>query len=100
MAMMPNRPIYLTVPHENYVSHHQGPQYFGYLANNPAERGNFKGEGDFFSDMSNHALPSDGGIFYIRGGYYNLNYPTATPPIQNSNYPRPPAPTAPPASRR
>ena len=23
--------------HENYVSHHNGPQYFGYIANNPAE---------------------------------------------------------------
>jgi len=75
------------VPHENYVSHHQGPQYFGYLANNPAVRDNFKGETDFFTDMANRNLPQDGGVFYIRGGYYNLNYPTVTPPIQNPNYP-------------
>jgi phospholipase C len=74
------------VAHENYVSHHQGPQYFGYLANNPAERANFKGETDFFTDMQNNALPN-GGVFYIRGGYYNLNYSTVTPPIQNKNYP-------------
>ncbi len=75
------------VPHENYVSHHQGPQYFGYLANNPAQRANFGGENDFFNDVANNNLPQGGGIFYVRGGYYNLNYPTVTPPIQNANYP-------------
>jgi phospholipase C len=75
-----------TTLHENFVSHHEGPQYFGYLANNPAERGNFRGENDFFTDMQNNTLPN-GGVFYIRGGYYNLNYPTVTPPIQNKNYP-------------
>lgn len=75
------------IAHENYVSHHQGPQYFGYLANNPAQRANFGGETDFFNDVANNALPAAGGIFYIRGGYYGLQYPTATPPIQNANYP-------------
>ncbi len=54
------------VAHENYVSHHQGPHYFGYPANNLAERSNFKGEGDFFSNMSNHALPSNGGVNKLR----------------------------------
>ena len=56
--------------HSTYVSHHQGPQYFGYLANTPAVRANFRGESDFFSDVANHALP-DGGVIYIRGGYGN-----------------------------
>ena len=69
------------------VSHHNGAQYFGYLANNPAERGNYRGENDFFTDMANNALPSGGGVFYIRGGYYNLKYPQQTPPIQNPSYP-------------
>jgi phospholipase C len=83
----PTDPASTTTPlHENFVSHHEGPQYFGYLANNPAERGNFRGENDFFTDMQNNTLPN-GGVFYIRGGYYNLNYPTVTPPIQNKNYP-------------
>jgi phospholipase C len=83
----PTDPASATTPlHENFVSHHEGPQYFGYLANNPAERGNFRGENDFFTDMQNNTLPN-GGVFYIRGGYYNLNYPTVTPPIQNTNYP-------------
>jgi hypothetical protein len=37
-----------TASHDGYVSHHEAPQYFGYLANNPALRGNFRGLGDFF----------------------------------------------------
>ena len=73
--------------HENYVSHHNGPQYFGYIANNPAEETNLRGEGDFFADMAKNALPRTGGVFYIRGGYYNLNYPKQTAIIQNPNYP-------------
>ena len=30
-----------------------------------------------------------GGVFYLRGGYYNLNYPRQTAVIQNPNYPNP-----------
>ena len=52
--------------HDSYVSHHQGPQYFGYLANNPDMNRNMKGLGDFFSDMKGGKLPADGGVFYIR----------------------------------
>ena len=73
--------------HENYVSHHNGPQYFGYIANNPAEETNLRGEGDFFADMAKNALPRTGGVFTIRGGYYNLNYPKQTAIIPNPNYP-------------
>ena len=73
--------------HENYVSHHNGPQYFGYVSNNPAEQANLRGEGDFFADLAHNALPKSGGVFYIRGGFYNLNYPKQTAIIQNPNYP-------------
>jgi phospholipase C len=73
--------------HENYVSHHNGAQYFGYIANNPAEQANLRGEGDFFSDMAKNALPRASGVFYIRGGYYNLKYPKDSAVIQNLNYP-------------
>jgi len=59
-----------TATHDSYVSHHQGPQYFGYLANTPPLRPNFRGMTDFFTDMANNALPH-GGVFYIRGGYTN-----------------------------
>ena len=65
--------------HENYVSHHNGAQYFGYIANNPTEQTNLRGEGDFFSDMAKNVLPHAGGVFYIRGGYYNLKYPASLP---------------------
>ena len=71
--------------HTAFVSHHAGAQYFGYLADNPSQKSNFRGETDFFSDVANNALPSNGGVFYIRGGYTNNQ--KLTPPIQNPNYP-------------
>jgi phospholipase C len=66
--------------HNSYVSHHQGPQYFGYLANTPPLRPNFRGLSDYFSDMAGKALPH-GGVFYIRGGY--TNQAGLLPPITN-----------------
>ena len=57
-----------------YIAHHNGPQYFGYEANNPAETlAHLKGLGDFFTAISTNALPKDGGVFYVRGGYGNLD---------------------------
>jgi phospholipase C len=78
--------------HANYVAHHEGPQYFGYLANNPEERLKMHGEGDFFADVANHRLPKAGGVFYVRGGFRNIR--GATPPIQNPHYPNPAGLTA------
>jgi phospholipase C len=60
-----------TASHNSYVSHHQGPQYFGYIANNPALNGNLRGLNDFFTDIGNNKLPT-GGVFYIRGGFTNI----------------------------
>ena len=40
--------------------------------NNPALTGNFRGLGDFFTDMATGAMPPDGGVFYIRGGRANI----------------------------
>ena len=74
-----------TASHNAYVSHHQGPQYFGYLANTPPLRPNFRGMTDFFTDMADHSLP-DGGVFYIRGGY--TNQMGLTPAITNPNTPQ------------
>jgi len=71
--------------HAGYVSHHMGPQYFGYLVNNPAYQGNLRGMGDFFEDMKRGNLPAEGGVFYIRGGFANLQ--DMTPPIQNPDFP-------------
>jgi phospholipase C len=57
----------------DYIAHHNGPQYFGYVANNPASTSNLHGLGDFYTAINNHALPASGGVFYIRGGYNNID---------------------------
>jgi phospholipase C len=56
--------------HNAYVSHHNGAQYFGYIANTPAITQNLRGMTDFFTDIASNTLPN-GGVFYIRGGYNN-----------------------------
>lgn len=61
-----------TVPHASYIGHHNGPQYFGYVTNNPAQSANQHGLSDFFRDMRAAALPKGGGVFYVRGGYDNI----------------------------
>ncbi|MGO8739342.1 alkaline phosphatase family protein [Rhodoblastus sp.] len=75
-----------TASHKSYVSHHNGAQYFGYIANNPQMSANLKGLGDFFDDIAKGRLP-DGGVIYIRGGYENIA--GLSPPIQNPNFPAP-----------
>ena len=63
-----------TATHVNYIAHHNGPQYFGYEANNLGEtQAHLKGLGDFFAAINASALPQNGGVFYVRGGYGNLD---------------------------
>jgi phospholipase C len=63
-----------TASHTSYIAHHDAPQYFGYEANNPVEtKAHLKGLGDFFAAMTAQALPAAGGVFYVRGGYGNLD---------------------------
>ncbi len=57
--------------HASYVTHHNGPQYFGYVANNPQMRAHLHGLADFYDTVDRHALPA-GGLYYIKGGYRNL----------------------------
>lgn len=57
--------------HASYITHHNGPQYFGYVANTPGLRAELHGIGDFFSDLQNSRLPAAGGVFYVKGGYTN-----------------------------
>ncbi len=57
----------------DYIAHHNAPQYFGYLANNPAETANLHGLGDFYTAVKNRTLPASGGVFYVRGGYNNID---------------------------
>jgi phospholipase C len=63
-----------TPTYANYIAHHNGPQYFGYEANNASETAaHLKGLGDFYAAINANALPKDGGVFYVRGGYGNLD---------------------------
>ena len=57
--------------HDGYVAHHNAPQYFGYIANNPLTATHMHGLSDFFSDIKAKRLPSSG-VFYVRGGYGNI----------------------------
>lgn len=58
--------------HASYITHHNGPQYFGYVANNPEMRSKLKGLDDFFRDIGKGAPPKAGGVFYVKGGYRNI----------------------------
>jgi phospholipase C len=58
--------------HEGYVAHHNAPQYFGYVANNPLATTHLHGLSEFFADIKARRLPSSG-VFYVRGGYGNID---------------------------
>ncbi|WP_428391748.1 phospholipase C [Lichenicoccus sp.] len=60
-----------TPTHDTYITHHNGPQYFGYVGDNPKVVLNLHGLGDFYSDVAAQKLPAKGGVFYVRGGYGN-----------------------------
>jgi phospholipase C len=60
-----------TASHDTYVVHHNAPQYFGYVANNPDVTTHMRGLGDFFADVAAKRLPASG-VFYVRGGYGNI----------------------------
>jgi len=62
-----------TATHLSYIGHHNGPQYFGYVANNAHINSNLHGLNDFFTAMSGSGLPAQGGVFYLRGGYENID---------------------------
>ncbi|HUO74219.1 MAG TPA: alkaline phosphatase family protein [Solirubrobacteraceae bacterium] len=57
--------------HASYIVHHNGPQYFGYIGDNTQELTYLHGLQQFYTDIANEALPEGGGVFYVRGGYYN-----------------------------
>ncbi len=57
--------------HISYVTHHNGPQYFGYIANNPAMASHLHGLSAFFSAVKAHALPGPG-VYYVKGGKKNI----------------------------
>lgn len=56
--------------HPAYIPHHNAPQYFGYIRENPQM---WAGEHDllqFFTDIKNHKLPAKSVVF-IKGGMMN-----------------------------
>ncbi|CCW35396.1 phospholipase C [Chthonomonas calidirosea] len=57
--------------HASYITHHNGPQYFGYIANNPEMSKSLRGLKDFFEAIDHRKLP-DRGVFYVKGGYRNI----------------------------
>ena len=57
--------------HASYITHHNGPQYFGYVANNPKMTADMGGLRDFFAAVKGGTLPAEGGVFYVKGGYIN-----------------------------
>ena len=71
-----------------YILHHNGPQYFGYLGDNPQVlNSNLHGAADFFQAVEKRTLPETGGVFYLRGGYNNndgLVPVDPTPAIQHA----------------
>ena len=66
--------------HADYIAHHNGPQYFGYVSNNPAVTSHLHGLSDFAIAMTNKLLPAEGGVLYVRGGYNNIQGLTPVDP--------------------
>jgi phospholipase C len=64
-------PVTADGSHASYVTHHNSPSYFGYVANTPTLRKQLHGLGDFYTDLQNNKLPAAGGLFYVKGGQTN-----------------------------
>ncbi len=69
--------------HASYIVHHNGPEYFGYLSDNPVLLAHQHGLQQFYTDVQNQALNPNGGVYYVRGGYYNNDGLTPIDPNVN-----------------
>jgi len=58
--------------HASYITHHNGPQYFGYISNNPQMNKQLHGLDDFLKAIDQKTLPDEGGLFFIKGGDRNI----------------------------
>jgi phospholipase C len=58
--------------HLSYVTHHNGPQYFGYIVHSPAMAGNLQDLQAFFDAVKQGTLSDQGGVYYVKGGHENL----------------------------
>ncbi len=68
-----------TASHADYIAHHNAPQYFGYVSNNPDVSAHMHGLSDFAEAVANKQLPSSG-VYYVRGGYNNIQGLTPVDP--------------------
>jgi len=57
--------------HASYITHHNGPQYFGYVANNPQMAQHLHGLQDLWDALDRRTLARSGGVFYVKGGSTN-----------------------------
>ncbi|HEV2283418.1 MAG TPA: alkaline phosphatase family protein [bacterium] len=74
--------------HASYIAHHNGPQYFGYVANNPRMAAHLHGLDDLWNAIDRRTLPREGGLFYVKGGYQNIMKlaPTDPDPAVRKNF--------------
>ena len=81
-------PVDANGSHASYVTHHNGPQYFGYIANNREMTKQLHGFEDFLDAVNNKSLPQSGGVFYVKGGYKNTLHllPADPDPVVQSNF--------------
>jgi phospholipase C len=54
-----------------YITHHNAPQYFGYVVQNDVMRRHLADLTRFYTDVQRNALPARG-VFFIKGGYRNI----------------------------
>ncbi len=57
--------------HASYITHHDGPSYFGYVSNNATMRAHLHGLEDFYHALATRALSPKGGVYYVKGGFLN-----------------------------
>lgn len=58
--------------HASYVTHHNGPQYFGYVSNNAQMRAELHDLTKLFIALDRKTLPQAGGVFFVKGGFRNI----------------------------
>jgi phospholipase C len=58
--------------HASYITHHNGPQYFGYIVHSPAMANSLHDLRDFLPAVAKGTLSPDGGVYYVKGGYRNI----------------------------
>jgi phospholipase C len=76
-----------TATYATYITHHNGPQYFGYVGDNTFELKNMHALAPFFTDLAKGAFKS--GVVYVRSGYGNNDglAPLDPNPTVQANFP-------------